>query len=90
MCKRLGIQAPIIKSEPAGTPTNYNGYVEFGVDMNIPDTVGRVVDCCGKRFTEEKVAEEVLEYLFKVEAKRNADADELLQAMASREVEDEL
>lgn len=90
MCKRLGIQTPKYKIEPAGTPTNYNGSAEFGVDMQIPDTVGRVSDCCGKAFTREKVAEEVIKYLFQVEAKRNSEADELLQAMASREVEDEL
>ena len=91
MCRRLRIQAPRYKEQPDPVDdTHYNASVEFGIDMQLPDTVGRVVNCRNKSFAREKVAEEVLEYLFQVEAKRNAAADELLQAMASREVEIEL
>lgn len=92
MCKRLGIQPPRydIKQVDPADDTRYDGSVEFGMDMQIPETVGRVVNCRHKFFTREKVADEVLEYLLRIEAKRNAAADELLQAMASREVENEL
>ncbi|KAM7202097.1 hypothetical protein V8F20_004551 [Naviculisporaceae sp. PSN 640] len=89
MCSRLGISPPTYKIDKADAAAAniYNGYADFGVDsVHIPDTVGRVVNCFGKTFTKEKVAEEVLEYLFKMEAQRKAAADELMTMMSGREL----
>lgn len=89
MCNRLGISQPSYKIEQAdpATASFFNGYADFGLDsVNIPDTVGRVVNCFGRKFTKEKVAEEVLDYLFKIEAQRKAAADELMTIMAGREL----
>lgn len=93
MCDRLGISKPsykIDRADPA-IANIFNGYADFGLDnVLIPDNVGRVSNCYGGKFTKEKVAEEVLEHLIKLEAQRNVAADELIRLMDSREFVSEL
>ncbi|KAK4217983.1 hypothetical protein QBC37DRAFT_369519 [Rhypophila decipiens] len=89
MCNRLGICPPtyqIVQADQA-TASFFNGFADFGLDnIHVPDTVGRVSNCFGRKFTKEKVAEEVLQHLLNIEAQRIAAVDDLMSQMTSREI----
>ncbi|KAK3333421.1 hypothetical protein B0T19DRAFT_399106 [Cercophora scortea] len=81
MCKRLGIKAPGYPLVPSSTDQNcfFSGGPDFGEDgYMVPHHIGRITNCYGRKFAREKIAEDVLVYLFKIEDERMKTAEAAL------------
>ena len=74
MCGRLGIGIPQIVVEPIpNTQDMFHGKAVFPVEAGpVPEHVGRVENSYMRNPTKERVGEQVLEFLFRLQQERNA------------------
>lgn len=79
LCQRLGFLVPQYRIKPEkGSHEFFGGFPDFGSDaVSFPDDLGLVSNCFSRKGAKERIAEEVLKHLLKIQTKR----DEMIKGM---------